>query len=170
MAKLSLYLATLLLGSNFSATTVPADPPAAVQSVKMTADEQRFVDLANAARWDQNLRALAPNPLLVQVARRHSREMAERSYFDHFSPTPQLRTPADRYLDALGRRPTWALVGENLFYCTRVDSDLGHECLMESKPHRDNILNPRFEQIGVGAYIGPDGRYWVTQMFLAQID
>lgn len=170
MTKLSLYLATLLLGSNFSASTVPADPPALVQSAQMTVEEQRFVDLANSERWDKDMRMLAVNPLLTQIARRHSREMAERSYFDHISPTPELRTPMDRYLSSFGRTPTWALVGENLFYCSTVDSDLGHKCLMDSKPHRDNILNPRFEQVGVGAYIGPDGRFWVTEMFLAQID
>lgn len=170
MAKLSLYLATLLLGSNFSATTAPDEVSAALRGGEVTAVEQRFVDLANSERWDRNLRVLAPNALLTAVARAHSREMAEKHYFDHMSPTPGQATPLDRYLTSLHRRPTWVYVGENLVYCSLSDAELGHSSLMGSPKHRDNILNPRFEQIGVGVYLGIDGKMWVTQMFLAQID
>ncbi len=170
MAKLSLYLATLLLGSNFSASTAPGHTTAAVPGDKIIAIEQRFIDLTNSERWDQNLRVLAPNPLLTAVARAHSKEMAEKGYFDHVSPTPGQATPLDRYLTSLDGMPTWVYVGENLVYCTIADPVMGHSSLMESPKHRDNILNPRFEQIGVGAYIGLDGKMWVTEMFLAQID
>lgn len=170
MTKLSLYLATLLLGNNFSASTPPRDPAPVVASVQMTVAEQQFVDLINAERWERDLGVLAVNPLLVQVAREHSKEMYELEYFDHTSPTPGLETPKQRYLDALGHTPTWARIGENLFYCSVVDVDRGHVCLMDSPSHRDNILYDRYEQVGVGVYIAPDGRFYVTQLFLTQID
>lgn len=170
MTKLSLYLATLLLGTNFSASSLPNDPSVTVTSTQMTAVEQRFVDLANAERWNNKMNELARNPILVQVARQHSREMWEKNYFDHISPTPGLKTPMNRYISKLGRTPTWACLGENLFYCSVVDPERGHQCLMESKPHRENILNSTFEQIGVGVFISPDGQFWVTQLFLSQID
>lgn len=170
MAKLSMYLATLLLGSNFSSGTVPSPVPAAPQVENVAAVEQRFIDLANAERWDRGLRVLAPNALLTAVARSHSEEMARVRYFDHVSPTPGQSTPLDRYLSVLERRPTWVYVGENLVYCTVEDVELGHSSLMQSPKHRDNILNPRFEQIGVGVHVDERGRMWVTQMFLAQID
>lgn len=170
MTKLSLYLATLLLGSNFSASSVPKAPPAVVASAQMTDTEQRFADLANTERRGRKLGALAINPLLVQVARAHSREMWEKDYFDHFSPTPGLKTPMNRYLGSLGHTPRWAYLGENLFYCSRVDADRGHRCLMQSPAHRENILNGRFQQIGVGSFVSPDGQFWVTELFLAQVD
>lgn len=172
MTKLSLYLATLLLGSNFSASVAPktVQPPAVVALSQVTADEQRFVDLANAERAAHRLGRLAPNPLLVQVAREHSREMWEKGYFDHISPTPDLRTPMSRYLKTLGRTPKWAYLGENLFYCSIVDPDRGHLCLMGSPRHRQNILDPKFREVGVGAFIAPDGQFYVTQLFLAQVD
>ncbi len=170
MMKLSLYLATLLLGTNFSASTLPNDPPSAADSVRMTAYEQQFTDLANRERWDRDLGVLSSNPLLVQVAREHSREMCEKEYFDHSSPTAGSRTPMDRYLRTFGRTPTWAYLGENLFYCSVVGVDRGHECLMESPQHRENILNPKFKQTGVGVYESEDGQFWVTQLFLAQIE
>lgn len=172
MTKLSLYLATLLLGTNFSASTstLPKTPPAVYSSVQMSQNEQRFVDLVNAERWERNLGVLSINPLLVQVAREHSKEMAEKNYFDHISPTPELKTPMKRYLNALGYTPTWACIGENLFYCSIVDVDRGERCLMASKPHRENMLDPRFEQVGVGIYVSKDGQFWVTELFLSQID
>jgi len=169
MTKLSLYLATLLLGSNFSASTLPKDPPtAAYSSATMTPTEQRVVDLANAERWHRDMGVLTPNPLLVEVAREHSKEMCEKAYFDHISPTPGYKTPMDRYLKGLGHTPTYACLGENLFFCTVVDVDRGHKCLMESTKHRENILNPTFQETGVGVYVDQAGRFWVTQLFLTQ--
>lgn len=170
MTKLSLYLATLLLGSNFSASTMPKEPPAVVSKVVLTGVEQQFVDKVNAERWDRNLGVLSVNPVLVQVARAHSEEMYRKDYFDHISPTPGQKTPMDRYLSTLGTTPKWAFLGENLFYCSIVDPQRGHKALMGSPKHKENIVNKRYEQIGVGAYVSPDGRFWVTELFLAQID
>ncbi|MCX6344297.1 MAG: CAP domain-containing protein [Armatimonadetes bacterium] len=170
MTKLSLYLASMLLGSNFSATTPMIQPPAHVSQIQVAAAETQLLDSLNAERWDRGLSILSENPLLVEVARAHSREMYEKSYFDHVSPTPGLKTPMARYLKALGSTPAWACVGENLFYCSIVDVERGHLAFMKSPRHRENILNPRFEQVGIGVYISPDGQFFVTQVFLAQVD
>ncbi len=137
---------------------------------RTAAIEQQFVELVNAERRDRNLGTLSTNAKLVQVAREHCAEMCQKNYFDHRSPTPGYTTPMDRYIKDLGRMPAWTYLGENLFYCSTVDVDLGHSCLMNSPKHRENILNPRFREMGVGVYIGADGRFWVTQLFLTQID
>jgi len=172
MTKLSLYLVTILLGSRFPGPALPpaAPPPALVVSASITADEQKLVDLANEERRSRGLSELKVNPMLIQVAREHSREMCEMDYFDHVSPTPDLHTPKDRYLKALGHTPSWAIISENIFYASIVSPELGHRLLMKSEPHRENILNSRFEEIGIGVYESPDGKFWVTQMFLTQID
>jgi len=141
-----------------------------VVTESMTDDEKRFVDLINYERRRIGLKPLRIDPLLVEVSRGHSKEMADKDYFDHISPTPGLRTALDRYFAAVKRRPSWALVGENLFYCSIIDINRGHTCLMESVTHRDNILNPRFERVGVGIYTNENGEFWVTQMFLAATD
>ena len=39
---------------------------------------------------------------------------------------------------------------------------------MESQSHKENMLDPKFERIGVGIYIGSDGKFWVTQMYCAE--
>jgi uncharacterized protein YkwD len=132
----------------------------------MSSDELRFLDLVNRERATRHLAELKPDPLLVQVARGHSREMWEKNYFDHFSPTPGERTPMDRYLHAVRARPAHACVGENLFYCSVVDVERGHRALMNSPGHRANILYPPFRRSGIGIYKSDSGEFWVTEMFL----
>ena len=176
MPKLSLYLVALLFGNgltpsasmNWPAMTI--SNPAAFQGVSASEAESQMTAFVNAARSENGLQVLTPNAVLVRAARAHSREMYQRDYFSHTSPTNGLTTPMDRYKSTLGWQPTWAYLGENLFYCSEVNPELGHKCLMASPEHRDNILNPRYEQVGVGVYISPDGRFWVTELFLAQID
>ena len=56
----------------------------------------------------------------------------------------------ERYLKGLGARPNYACVGENLFYCSVVDVERGHQAFMNSPAHRENVLFPAFDRIGVG--------------------
>jgi uncharacterized protein YkwD len=135
-------------------------------ATSITSEEQEFLDRINDERDDRGLTRLKLDPLLVSVAREHSREMCDKEYFDHVSPTPGQRTPMQRYLRALPRRPPYACVGENLFYCSVVDVERGHRALMDSPGHRANILYPRFRHCGVGIYKSDSGQFWVTQMFL----
>ena len=178
MSSLTIYLAMLMLGSNFSTTAVSNEPAQVTiqqsvnqsSAVQITDDEQRFIDLVNRERLERGLNALTIDPMLVKVSREHCKEMADKNYFDHISATPGMRTALDRYVSKLGHQPTWILIGENLFYCSIEDVNRGHTCLMNSPGHRDNILNGRFRRIGVGVYKAADGEFWVTQMFLSTID
>lgn len=130
-------------------------------------EETRFIELANRERIRHRLNTLDVDPVLVQAAREHSRDMYERNYFSHTSPDEAKKTAMRRYLAALGNRPDYAIVGENLFYCSIVDVNRGQHALMNSRYHRENILDARFDKIGVGVYKAPDGTFWVTQMFLS---
>ena len=139
----------------------------------LTDDEQEFVTRINAERTSRGLNALTVDPLLVQTARAHSREMCDLDYFNHHSPTPGLTSPMDRYMKGLkdsgASSPDYLLVGENIFYCSIFNSvynaDYGHRALMESPGHRANILDARFTKIGMGVYHNAKGEFWVTQMF-----
>lgn len=170
MTSLSLFFGLLMTVSNFTSTTVTTRPLTMQDAVIMSREELKFVELVNKERESRGLEQLTIDPLLVRVAREHSREMGEKGYFDHHSPTPGRETAVDRYLATLGKRPTWALIGENLFYCSIVDVSRGHVALMRSDGHRTNILEPRFRRIGVGAFEDSQGQFYVTQMFLAKID
>jgi len=135
-------------------------------TLTLTPDEEAFIELCNAERRKRNLKPLKFEPLLTVVARRHSAEMRDRSYFNHRSPTQGRTTPMDRFLDVLRDRPAYLCVGENLFYCSVTDVHRGHRAFMTSPAHRDNVLDPDYEQIGVGIARNSKGEFWVTQMFL----
>jgi uncharacterized protein YkwD len=140
------------------------------QDFQITDDENSFLSNINIEREAVGLDPLMLNPLLTQTAREHSKEMCDLKYFGHISPTDVLKSPMKRYLKNVGHTPDYVFIGENLFYCSIQDAQLGHKSLMESKGHRDNILNPKFEEVGIGIYVAPDGEYYVTQMFLKQTD
>ncbi len=137
-------------------------------------EEREFIARINDERTSRGLNALSLDPLLVAVARGHSREMADKDYFDHHSPTPGLRSPMDRFLSGLHEggesTPSYVLVGENIYYCSASNATYnvayGHRALMNSPGHRANILEPRFAKVGLGIYRNAQGEFWVTEMFL----
>jgi uncharacterized protein YkwD len=138
--------------------------------VVATSEEMRFLALLNQERLARHRVKLALDPLLVEIAREHSREMCEVGYFDHISPVPGHRTPMDRYLRAVKHRPVHACVGENLYYCDLVDVKRGHRAFMDSPSHRANILYAPFRRAGVGIFRSGTGEFWVTELFLARSD
>ena len=134
--------------------------------ITLTTEEQQFVELVNAEREERGLVPLTIAPLLVTTAREKSKEMHDLRYWGHESPVKEKRTAMRRLMYYLPEMPRAMTVGENLYFCDRVLVGSGHSALMNSPTHRKNILNPDYRYIGVGAYTAPDGRFWVTQMFL----
>ncbi len=141
-------------------------------------EEAALIAAINNERAQRGLGPLAEDALLNGAARAHSREMCALSYFDHHSPTEGRRTPMDRYLAGLRAwgesKPETALVGENIFYAGATDAvynvAYAHASLMNSSGHRANILEPRFTKVGVGLYRDGQGRFWVTEMFLRDVE
>jgi len=142
-----------------AAVVSPVAPP--------TQKEALFLSLANSERSLNGARVLTWDATLCDAARQHSREMAELSYFDHLSPVRGLETPADRWEKSNPSTPAEYTIGENLFYGTEPDAAWGHKSLMASPHHRANLLNPAYTRVGIGVFIAPDGRMWVTQMFVS---
>lgn len=108
------------------------------------AAEQRMLELVNEERVRAGLQPLAVDPDLREVARAHSREMFELSYFSHTSP--RTGSPFDRMRRA---GITFLVAGENLAYAPNVQ--VAHRGLMDSPGHRANILRVQFGRLGIGA-------------------
>jgi uncharacterized protein YkwD len=142
----------------------PPKPPA----LSLTADEALALRLVNAERTARGLSALALDPVLVEVARQHSDDMARRGYFAHLEPPPNQRTPLDRYAAALTRHPR-TVVGENIARADEPLMELIHDRMMESPDHRANLLDPEYVALGVGIHAQPNGHIWLTQMFRASL-
>jgi uncharacterized protein YkwD len=155
-------------------TFLPTDEEQPDSADGLLPEEREFIRRINEERTSRGLNALSLDPLLVQIARGHSREMCDLNYFDHISPTQGLHSPMDRYLSGLHAMdqgtPNYLLVGENIYYCSESNStynvEYGHQALMNSPGHRANILEPRYEKVGVGIYRNARGEFWVTEMFM----
>ncbi len=120
--------------------------------------EAEMLKLVNKERTAAGLRALAPDPELTDVARRHSADMFARGYFAH--DTPESRDPFDRMRAADVRFLT---AGENLALARTVQ--IAHTGLMNSPGHRVNILRPEFGRLGIGIMDGGMRGVMVTQNF-----
>jgi uncharacterized protein YkwD len=94
---------------------------------------------------------------LANVALGHASDMAEKNYFEHVDPAGQ--SPADR-VRAVGYLEK--LVGENIAYGPKSVEEVVQGWL-DSPGHCENIMDPRFVEMGIGLAPGhvKRGLYWV---------
>lgn len=167
MAAAPAGLAVLAVGAALSgcggpsAQTAPADvdgcrgsqlepDPSALQAMHAAT-----LCLLNAERTRHGLVTLLEDPSLQAAAESHSRDMARRDYFEH--DTPEGIQPWMRITQAGYRAP---LVGENLAW---GEADMGTpahamKLWMHSRGHRENLLDPRYTQVGIGLAFGSPDR------------
>jgi uncharacterized protein YkwD len=117
-----------------------------IKKINLTVDEksesQMFAKV-NIERKKLAITELVWEPNLVPVARSHAKDMWERKYFSHYSP--EGKDVGDRFMEA---NIKYSFAGENLALAPTVTT--AHTGLMNSKGHRENILEPRFKKIGIG--------------------
>lgn len=125
--------------------------------------EDELLDLVNERRAQgatcggEDFDATGPltkDDLLTEAARGHSLDMVERDFFDHRNPDGD--SPGDR-IEALGYE--WSTWGENIA-AGQATPEAVMQTWMNSAGHCSNIMNPDFEEIGLGFYEG----HW-TQVF-----
>ncbi|MBD1859810.1 CAP domain-containing protein [Leptolyngbya sp. FACHB-1624] len=131
-------------------------PPAPVQSTNagFGAFEQQVFDLTNQQRAQFGLAPLSLNLTLNDVAEKHSQDMAGNNYFSHQGrdgSQPWDRMRAEGY--------NYSRAAENIAFGQPTAQDVV-TAWMNSPGHRQNILDPNLQEIGVGYYDG----YW-TQNF-----
>jgi len=105
----------------------------------------------NDVRATRSLPPLRVSPQLAAAAAGHSREMGERGYFAHKSSdgTSFWRRIA-RYYASDGYH-SWS-VGENLLWSSgSLSAKAAVAMWMKSPPHRRNLLDPRWRQLGLSA-------------------
>ncbi|WP_409301167.1 CAP domain-containing protein [Peribacillus sp. SCS-155] len=137
----------------------PAAQPKASNSSVVSEFEKQVVDLTNAERTKQGLKALTIDNELSKVAGIKSQDMKDKNYFDHNSPT--YGSPFDM-MKKFGISYSYA--GENIAMGQTSPQQVV-QAWMNSQGHRENIMNPNFTHIGVGHVAS--GNYW-TQMFIGK--
>lgn len=140
--------------------SLPSAANVAVAGVYSTEKAIQLVAYMNAARIEANLPPMSTDALLATVAGVRAEDLAEREYFDHYSPDG---SSAFSELSARGIR--YGLAGENLARNNFPDAEslkVAFDALMASEGHRANILEPRFTRVGVAAIL--DGQLWIYVM------
>lgn len=120
--------------------------------------EMEMLRLVNEERTQRELPELVMDETLRQVARQHSVDMFQRGYFGH--KDPEGNTPFNRMLAG---GASFNIAGENLAMAPTVS--IAHKGLMDSPGHRENILNPQFRRVGIGAARGGVYGIMFTQNF-----
>jgi uncharacterized protein YkwD len=158
-----------LLALAFAASSVgllaaprPADAWSAGQF--SSASEKQLVSLTNRSRAAAGLRALKVDSALTSIARWRSKDMITRNYFSHNIPPAGYNV--FHVLDQ--KHYCYVIAGENIGwnnYPDDIATGVVHNSFMQSPGHRSNILNRRWDVIGVGAYKGPTGKKMWTVIF-----
>ena len=124
--------------------------------------ERGVVSAVNQVRQEHGRAPLGEDPVLVDLARRHSCAMAERGFFEHTDPGGL--SMAQRLAEA---RKTYLAAGENLARIETSGDPVARavDGWMKSPGHRENILSARFTKTGVGVCRAGRAVYF-TQLFL----
>ncbi len=110
----------------------------------------------NQIRAAHHLAPLRLSPNLSAAARLHSRDMLHHGYFAHTSADGQVFWKRIAGFYSASHFGYWS-VGENLFWTTGSASATSSvRAWMESPPHRANILDPAWRQIGISSITSPD--------------
>lgn len=129
------------------------------EQANSTVQADQVLKLVNQERAKVGLKALTLSPELTNVATVKAKDMRDKGYFDHTSPT--YGSPFDM-MSKFGIK--YSSAGENIAAGQKTPQEVMNSW-MNSSGHRANILNKDYEQLGVG-YVegGSYGTYWV-QMF-----
>lgn len=154
--RLSLLVLAVALatGPAYAGFSIPPVVDAVVDPLldrDVAADEAYLTGRLNEERRARGLRALSVRRDLVDAARRQAARMAAKLEIWH---NPALA----------GEIVGWLTIGENVGWSRTTAQDL-HQAFMDSPEHRENILWPAYNEIGIGEVVGADGRIFAAQVF-----
>ena len=145
--------------TNESGTGDSAAKDSKVTQAEMTQAEA-VLKLVNQERKKAGVQPLTLSDKLTSIANTKAKDMADKNYFSHQSPT--YGSPFDM-LKQFG--VSYSYAGENIAAGQKSAEEVMNSW-MNSSGHRQNILNKNYTQIGVGFYRGGEyGTEWV-QLFI----
>ncbi len=128
--------------------------------------EQMILEKTNAEREKRGIKSLKSSPALQSLAQQHTRDMCSTQILKHESDSfPKGRRKLEERRELVNVR----LIGENIAFRTFDTIDKWARQIMQgwmaSKGHRKNILNPKFQYIGVGVVPCSKRLVYTTQVF-----
>jgi LysM repeat protein len=136
--------------------------PAAAQDASLSPQAQQILDAVNQARLDNGLPALTLSPLLTLAAQRHVDDVIANGNWGHYGSdgsNVRLRVARVGY--------STSSVSENWVAVSDPGQAIGW--WMNDWIHRVNILEPRWDEVGVGAAQASNG-FWILVTDFGNID
>ncbi|HEX2964393.1 MAG TPA: CAP domain-containing protein [Syntrophorhabdaceae bacterium] len=162
--SLIIFLTAVVIASLASATV--SFGISARQKEQLT--KEAIIELTNSARASEGLSTLDENPVLDSIAEARAKDILEKQYFAHVSPTGE---QASHIALKVGYR--YRVISENLARGVFSTNGKLIDAWMNSPSHRKNILSSRMREIGVsvvkGTFNGTET--WISvQIFGLQFD
>lgn len=120
----------------------------------------RVIQLINEERARAGLGPVQPNEQLTRAAQEYACRMIEAGFFAHVDPItgeePKHRVTSAGY--------AWRGLGENLAAGQQSPEQVVRDWMNSTNGHRENILMPDWQDVGVGVRMGGEyGVYWVLE-------
>lgn len=163
------------------------DDPSGPSNLDKNEIESTTHELINEERLDAGESRLSYDNDLAKIARAHSQDMAERDFFSHTSPdgegvddryknygyTCRIDLDGNWYIDGGGENiaQTWhgkqviTGSGSNIYQSEEELAEGLVQQWMNSPGHRENLLEPYWENQGIGVYVTDEGKVFATQNF-----
>lgn len=140
---------------SYSGHPAPGEPEAPLPPDTDLADA--LLQMLNQARASEQSPPLERDARLDAIAAKHAdaMRMLQRIAHDAGDGDPRSRVEAAN-VEVLA-------AGENVAHA--LDVRRAHRALWASPSHRENLLQPRFDGVGIGVALDPDGSIWVCEVF-----
>jgi len=136
------------------------EKPVAISLGSQSSYEKEVLELVNVERSNKGLKPLQWDAQLAEVARAKSKDMRDKNYFAHQSPTYGSLGEMLKFFNV-----DYSSAAENIAAGQKTP-DAVVTGWMNSEGHRKNILDPKLTHLGVG-YADGGGDYFIywTQTF-----
>lgn len=119
-----------------------------VLGVTSQVEQKRIIELTNIERQKNGLEPVVENASLDEAAKLKAANMFSENYWAHFAPSG--KTPWDFIL---GSGYKFSYAGENLAKNFYTSEDVV-SAWMASPTHKENIVNPKYQEIGIAVVEG----------------
>jgi hypothetical protein len=136
--------------------------PETSASAQVSLSAEELIYLTNQERIKNHLLPLTQNNLLAKAAHNKAEDLLSKDYFAHTTPEGKLFY---QWMQEIGYN--YKSAGENLAIFFTKSPDV-ISAWLNSKTHRDNILDPHYKEIGLAVVEGDfngENTYVIVQLF-----
>jgi uncharacterized protein YkwD len=162
MKKIHMLCLNILLIVCFLAVQIPSaqESDASFRRPDSNTIEKKLLDRINNGRIKRDLPALELSSDLNTLARNHSQHMSEIKDLTHLSSSGE--TYRQRLMKGGGY---FIKIGENVTFSETYQDEFIHQELMKIAELKENILDPDFDQVGIGVVYREGHGYYITLDF-----